>query len=96
MSDPNQFQPPPPPTPVQQDEAPRPVKLRPVAIGLFVIGLVAIVVGIAKILPGGIGTGDQRIGPIGTWPSSRVGAVRIWPLSTRSKRPMCRTVGRMR
>jgi len=31
--------------------------LRPVAIGLFVLGLLVAVAGIAKILPGGIGTG---------------------------------------
>ena len=47
-------------------------------------------------LSGGIGTGPQRIGPIGTLPSSRTGAVRRWPWSTRWKRPKCRTVGRMR
>lgn len=57
MSDPNQFKPPPPPTVVEQAEAPRPVKLRPVAIGLFVIGLIAIVTGFLKILPGGFLTG---------------------------------------
>jgi hypothetical protein len=56
MSDPNQFQPPPPP-PALPPEAPRPVKLLPVAIGLFVVGLIVVVAGIAKILPGGIGTG---------------------------------------
>src|SRR5258706_11649618 len=56
-SDPNQFQPTPPPVTIVEAQAPRPVKLRPVAIGLFVIGLLAIVTGIAKILPGGIGTG---------------------------------------
>jgi hypothetical protein len=58
MSDPNsEFQPPPPPTIQPEPEAPRPAKLRPVAIGLFVIGLIALVMGIAKILPGGVGTG---------------------------------------
>jgi len=31
--------------------------LRPVAVGLFVLGVLILVVGIAKILPGGIGTG---------------------------------------
>ena len=60
MSDPNtqDFQaPPPPPPPAKQDKGPRPVKLRPVAIGIFVLGLILLVTGIAKILPGGIGTG---------------------------------------
>lgn len=57
MSDPNQFQAPPPPAAGPQPEPPRPVNLRPVAIGLFVIGLIAVVTGIAKILPGGIPTG---------------------------------------
>jgi hypothetical protein len=57
MSDPNtqnaQVTSPPPP----QAEAPRPRKLRPVAIGIFVLGLILLIAGIAKILPGGIGTG---------------------------------------
>ena len=44
----------------------------------------------------GMGTGDQRIWPSGSSPSSRVGAVRQWPLSILAKRPLCRTVGRMR
>jgi hypothetical protein len=58
MSDPNQeFQPPPPPTVQPEPEAPRPVKLRPVAIGIFVVGLIALVLGIAKVLPGGVITG---------------------------------------
>lgn len=60
MSDPNsEFQAPPPPPPAPQPEpvAPRPTKLRPIAIGLFVVGLIVLVTGIAKILPGGIGTG---------------------------------------
>jgi hypothetical protein len=60
MSDPNRqdFQaPPPPPPPVEQVQAPRPTKLRPVAIGLFVVGLLLVVAGILKFLPGGIGTG---------------------------------------
>jgi hypothetical protein len=56
MSDPNQFQPPPPP-PAGPLDAPRPVKLFPVAIGLFVVGLIVVGAGIAKVLPGGIGTG---------------------------------------
>lgn len=49
--------PPPPPPPIVEPKAPRPVKLRPVAIGLFVLGLLLAVAGIAKFLPGGIGTG---------------------------------------
>jgi len=61
MSDPNSqgFQPPPPPTPAKAVQAagPRPTKLRPVAIGLFVLGLLVAVAGIAKFLPGGVGTG---------------------------------------
>ncbi|MDQ2938555.1 MAG: YIP1 family protein [Acidobacteriota bacterium] len=57
MSDPNTQNaqiPSPPPT---QAEAPRPRKLRPVSIGIFVLGLILLIAGIAKILPGGIGTG---------------------------------------
>ncbi|HEV7682912.1 MAG TPA: YIP1 family protein [Pyrinomonadaceae bacterium] len=59
MSDPNQgFQPPPPPTqPATEVKAPRPDKIRIPAIVLFVLGLIVLVAGIAKILPGGIGTG---------------------------------------
>ena len=61
MSDPNsqdfQAPPPPPPPPAGQAGGPRPTKLRPVAIGLFVLGLLVAVAGIAKFLPGGIGTG---------------------------------------
>ena len=59
MSDPNQgFQPPPaPPLPEVEVKAPRPDKLRIPAIVLFVLGLIILVAGIAKILPGGFGTG---------------------------------------
>jgi hypothetical protein len=59
MSDPNsQFQPPPPPPLPQLEPAgPRPTQLRPVAIGFFVIGLIVLILGIAKVLPGGFGTG---------------------------------------
>ncbi|MDQ2920508.1 MAG: hypothetical protein M3R52_02660, partial [Acidobacteriota bacterium] len=61
MSDPNSqdFQAPPPPTPSKAVQAagPRPTRLRPVAIGLFVLGLLVAVAGIAKFLPGGVGTG---------------------------------------
>jgi hypothetical protein len=58
MSDPNQFQIPPAPVLMaSQPIAPRPLKLRPAAIAIFVIGLIAVGAGVAKILPGGIGTG---------------------------------------
>src|SRR5258708_7191095 len=60
MGDPReqQFQaPPPPPLPEAGPAAPRPTKLRPVAIALFVIGLLVLVGGIAKFIPGGVGTG---------------------------------------
>jgi len=58
MSDPNQeFQAPAPPVPPPQAVASRPTRLRPVAIGLFVVGLILLVTGIMKIVPGGIGTG---------------------------------------
>jgi hypothetical protein len=58
MSDPNSgFQAPPPPTIQPEPPAPRSTKLRPVAIGLFVVGLIVLIAGIAKILPGGFGTG---------------------------------------
>jgi hypothetical protein len=59
MSDPNQgFQPPPPPAqPVPEVKAPRQDKIRIPAIVLFVLGLIILVAGIAKILPGGFGTG---------------------------------------
>ena len=51
--------PPPPPPPVTetQPRAPKPVKLRPVAIGIFVIGLVLCIGLAAKLIPGGIFTG---------------------------------------
>src|SRR6266850_2665586 len=59
MSDPNQESQLRPPAPAAElhEAAPRPIKLRPVAIGLFVLGLIIAVAGIAKFLPGGIGTG---------------------------------------
>jgi hypothetical protein len=59
MSDPNQgFQSQPtPPLPVAEAQAPRPVKLRMPAIVLFVLGLITLVAGLAKILPGGLKTG---------------------------------------
>ena len=55
--DPSQFQPPQPPTPLLPEEAPRPVHLRLPAAVLFGIGLLAIISGVIKILPGGILTG---------------------------------------
>jgi len=59
MSDPSgNFQPPPqPPLPETTTPAPRPTKLRIVAIPLFVIGLVVCGLGIPKIIPGGIAGG---------------------------------------
>src|SRR5260370_37703690 len=58
MSDPNQeFQAPPPPPTITEGKAPRPTKLIPYAIGLFVIGAIVCVLGIAKVVPGGIGSG---------------------------------------
>lgn len=65
MSD-SEFQPPPPPPPFNpqpdppkesENAASRPTRLRPIAIGLFVLGVLLLVAGIAKFLPGGIGTG---------------------------------------
>ena len=44
----------------------------------------------------GTGIGLQRNCPIGRSVSSRSGAVRIAPLSIFWKRPVCRTVGRIR
>jgi hypothetical protein len=60
MSEPieSNFEPPlPPPTPAEEPSAPRPTKLRPVAIALFAIGLIVLVGGIAKFIAGGVGTG---------------------------------------
>jgi hypothetical protein len=57
MSDPNQeFQVPSPPT-ITEGKAPRATKLIPYAIGLFIIGVLLCVLGIVKVVPGGIGTG---------------------------------------
>ncbi|MGH9873952.1 MAG: YIP1 family protein [Pyrinomonadaceae bacterium] len=63
MSDPNQgFQPPPaPPMPEAEVKAPRPTKLRIPAIVLFGLGLIILIAGLAKILPGGLGTGGAFI-----------------------------------
>jgi len=49
--------PPPPPMPEAEPRAPRPVKLRPVAIGLAVIGIIVLLGGITKFIPSGISTG---------------------------------------
>ena len=62
MSDPNQEFPVPPapaaqPPTALPPSAPRPTKLRPAAIGLFVVGLILALMGVLKVLPGGIGTG---------------------------------------
>lgn len=51
-----EFHAPPPPT-IAEGKAPRATKLIPYGIGLFVIGLIVCVLGIVKVLPGGIGTG---------------------------------------
>ncbi len=37
--------------------APRPIKLRPIAIGLFGLGVIVLIGGIAKFIAGGLGTG---------------------------------------
>ena len=59
MSDPkSDFQTPPAPVPpVPGHAGPRPTRLRPIAIGLFVIGLIVLIAGVARILPGGLFTG---------------------------------------
>ena len=59
MSDPNpvSFEPPPPPDTPPETLGPRPTKLRVVAIASFVLGLLLIGLGFAKVVPGGVGTG---------------------------------------
>lgn len=50
--------PPPPLSPEEEPKAPRPTKqLWPLAIGVFVVGLIFLVGGIARFISGGIGTG---------------------------------------
>jgi hypothetical protein len=49
--------PPPPPTPAAEPRAPRPTRLRPVAIALAAIGLILVGGGAAKFVPSGISTG---------------------------------------
>jgi len=64
MSVPNEqdFQPPPPPPmPESKPRAPRPTKLRPIAIGLAALGLLVLVGGVAKFVPGGISTGAALV-----------------------------------
>ena len=57
MSEEIELNPQPEPPGIVTEEAARPTKLRPFAIGAFVLGLLMIVAGIAKFLPGGLGTG---------------------------------------
>lgn len=60
MSDPldRPFEPPPPPPQAAVEPPPeRPTRLRPFAIGFFVLGLIVLVGGILKFIPGGLGTG---------------------------------------
>lgn len=58
MNDPNQdFQAPPPPSLAPEAKAPRASKLMPYGIGVFVVGLIILVLGIVKVVPGGVGTG---------------------------------------
>ena len=59
--DPN-FQPPPPPVTDAEPVGSRPAQLRPFAIAAFVLGVIFVVGGAAKFLPGGIGTGAALIG----------------------------------
>jgi hypothetical protein len=49
--------PPPPPMPEAESPTPRPVKLRPFAIGLFALGLIVLLGGVAKFIAGGVSTG---------------------------------------
>lgn len=51
------FQPPPPPEVTEKPRAPRPTKLRPVAIALIVLGLIVVGGGAAKFISGGLTTG---------------------------------------
>lgn len=58
MSAPNEsFQVPPPPPLTPKPRAARPVKLRPFGIAFFVLGLLVLGAGFARIFPGGIQTG---------------------------------------
>lgn len=51
------FSPPPPPSPPVEPAAPRPLHLRKPAIIVFALGLLIVIGGVAKFIPGGIGTG---------------------------------------
>jgi hypothetical protein len=51
------FEPPPPPQVTEKPRAPRPTKLRPVAIALIVLGLIVVGGGAAKFISGGLTTG---------------------------------------
>ena len=51
------FQPPPPPQVTETPRAPRPTKLRPIAIGLIVLGLIVVAGGALKFITGGVWTG---------------------------------------
>lgn len=51
------FQPPSPPSPTDPEPPPRPKKLRPFAIGLFVLGLLLVIGQIAGFVPGGASAG---------------------------------------
>lgn len=57
MSEEIELNPQPEPPGIVTEEAARPTKLRPFAIGSFVLGLLMMGAGAAKILPGGLGTG---------------------------------------
>jgi len=59
MSDPIQefHAPPPPSAPAPEQKAGRAAHLMPYGIGLFVIGLIVLILGIAKVVTGGVGTG---------------------------------------
>lgn len=46
-----------PPPPPETPRAPRPTKLRPIAIGVMVVGVIVLVGGLAKFIPGGTATG---------------------------------------
>jgi hypothetical protein len=46
-----------PPPPPEKPRAPRPTKLRPIAIGIMAVGLIVLVGGIANFIPGGTTTG---------------------------------------
>lgn len=46
-----------PPPPPETARAPRPTKLRPIAIGVMVVGVIVLVGGLARFIPGGTSTG---------------------------------------